>query len=43
MDLAPIIAKSIIALIKGVFSYNTYPIAPWLSTHSYVLAVLHPR
>ena len=29
--------------VKGVFSYNTYPIAPWLSTHSYVLAVLHPR
>ena len=27
----------------GRFSYNTYPIAPWLSTHSYVLAVLHPR
>ena len=31
------------AAIKGRFSYNTYPIAPWLSTHSYVLAVLHPR
>jgi hypothetical protein len=30
-------------IIKGRFSYNTYPIAPWLSTHSYVLAVLHPR
>ena len=29
--------------VKGRFSYNTYPIAPWLSTHSYVLAVLHPR
>ena len=28
---------------RGRFSYNTYPIAPWLSTHSYALAVLHPR
>ena len=28
---------------RARFSYNTYPIAPWLSTHSYVLAVLHPR